>query len=117
MPQVNFQSVEEQLEYYPSAVREEYRAARADLRGKLRENDLLDWAAIGAEIAGKSVRAWEAAAEYFKASSGVQRQLPSGQFIRWAGTGARLCSDSPNLAIAYFQSSPASLIGSTRCPR
>lgn len=110
MPQLTFQSIEEQLDHYPSLVRDQYRTARTELQGKLRENDLLDWASIGAEIAGKSVRAWEAAAEYFKASPEVQRQLPSGQFVRWAGIGSRLCSDSPNLAVAYFEASPASLI-------
>ncbi len=64
----------------------------------------------GLEISGKTVRSWEASAEFFRASPDVQRQLPSGQFTRWAGIGARLCADSPSLAVAFFKASPAALM-------
>lgn len=80
------------------------------LEGRMREQDLLAWAAKGLEISSKTVRSWEAAAEYFSASAGVQRQVPAGQFIRWAGIGARLCADSPSLAVAYFKASPPALM-------
>ena len=82
--------IKTQLEEYPAPVTEAYEEAREALGGRLRDNDLLAWAANGLEVSGKTVRSWEAAAEYFKSSSEVQRQLPSGQFIRWGQIGARL---------------------------
>jgi len=101
--------IKTQLEEYPAPVTEAYEEAREALGGRLRDNDLLAWAANGLEVSGKTVRSWEAAAEYFKSSSEVQRQLPSGQFIRWGQIGARLCADSPSLGVAFFKSSPDSL--------
>ncbi|MCH8223172.1 MAG: VWA domain-containing protein [Chloroflexi bacterium] len=89
---------------------EAYDSAKATLGGRLRDNDMLAWAASGLEISGKTVRSWEAAAEYFAASPEVQRQLPSGQFIRWSAVGSRLCADSPSLAVAFFKASPGSLM-------
>lgn len=100
----------QRLSGFPSPVKEQYETARVVLQGRLRENDLLTWANRGVELAEKSVRSWEAALEYLKASADVQRQLPSGQFLRWGSVGARLCADSPNLAVAFFLASPAALV-------
>ncbi len=97
--------VERELEKFPGPVIERYRNALAQLSGRLAEETLLEWAAEGLDIARKTVRSWEAAAEFFDASPAVQKQLPSGQFLRWARTGAVLCNDSPSLAVAYFKAS------------
>ena len=101
--------IEPELRRYPDPVLEKFRAASAALEGRLREQDLADWANHAVIIADKAVRSWEASAEYLDASVAVQRQLPSGQFIRWAGIGGRLCDDSPSLAAAFFKASPDAL--------
>ena len=102
-------NIEKELERFPSAVLEKYVAAYSELENRLRPQDLLDWANHALAIAGKAVRSWEAAAEYLEASPAVQRQLPSGQFIRWAAIGGRLCEDSPSLAVSFFKASPDAL--------
>jgi hypothetical protein len=89
---------------------ERFRRARAQLAGRIGEETIAEWAEEGIEIARKTVRSWEAAAECFDASPAVQRQLPSGQFLRWARTGGALCNDSPSLAVAYFKASPATMV-------
>ncbi len=101
---------ESDLEHLPPAVLEKFRRARGALKNRLAEETLDQWAAQGVAIARKTVRSWEAAAEYFDASPEVQRQLPSGQFLRWARTGASLCDDSPSLAVAYFRASPGAVL-------
>ena len=101
--------VEKELERFPGAVLDKYGVAKVELESRLRPQDLLDWSNHALVIAGKAVRSWEAAAEYLEASSAVQRQLPSGQFIRWAAIGGRLCDDSPSLAVSFFKASPDAL--------
>ena len=102
-------NIEKELERFPSAVTEKYALAKSELESRLRPQDLLDWANHALAISGKAVRSWEAASEYLEASPAVQRQLPSGQFIRWAAIGGRLCDESPSLAVSFFKASPDAL--------
>jgi nitric oxide reductase NorD protein len=102
--------IEAELEQFPAPVAERFRMAQGQLTGRLADETLLEWAYTGLEIARKTVRSWEAASEYFDSSVAVQRQLPSGQFLRWGRTGAGLCNDSPSLAVAYFKASPAAML-------
>ena len=80
-----------ELEQFPAPVLERYEAALEKLAGRLADETCQQWALEGLEIARKTVRSWEAAAEFFDASVAVQRQLPSGQFLKWANTGTTLC--------------------------
>ena len=99
-----------ELEQFPAPVLERYEIALENLSGRLADETCQQWATEGLEIARMTVRSWEAAAEFFDASVAVQRQLPSGQFLKWAKTGTSLCEDSPSLAIAYFKSSPKAML-------
>ncbi|MDE0592349.1 MAG: hypothetical protein OSB68_03785 [Dehalococcoidia bacterium] len=99
-----------ELDQFPAPVLERYEVALEKLNGRLADETCQLWAQEGLEIASKTVRSWEAAAEFFDASVAVQRQLPSGQFLRWAKTGTSLCEDSPSLAVAYFKSSPKAML-------
>ena len=103
-------SVRKNLENFPSVVVERYELALEKLTERLAEETCEQWALEGLEIARKTVRSWEAAAEFFDASVAVQRQLPSGQFLKWGKTGNSLCEDSPSLAVAYFKSSPKAML-------
>jgi nitric oxide reductase NorD protein len=100
----------EELMQFPAPVLERYEIAFEKLSGRLADETIQQWAEEGLEIARKTVRSWEAAAEFFDASVAVQRQLPSGQFLKWAKTGTSLCEDSPSLAVAYFKSSPKAML-------
>lgn len=104
------EQAKKELAQFPAPVLEQYEVALEKLAGRLADETCEQWAAEGLEIARKTVRSWEAAAEYFDASVAVQRQLPSGQFLKWAKTGTSLCGDSPSLAIAYFKSSPRAML-------
>jgi len=99
-----------ELADFPAPVLERYEEALEKLTGRLAEETCEQWASEGLEIVRKTVRSWEAAAEFFGASPAVQRQLPSGQFLKWAKTGTSLCADSPSLAVAYFKSSPRAML-------
>ena len=99
-----------ELDQFPAPVLERYEVALEKLNGRLADETCQLWAQEGLEIASKTVRSWEAAAEFFDASVAVQRQLPSGQFLKWAKTGTSLCEDSPSLAVAYFKSSPKAML-------
>jgi len=103
-------TIETELGRFPAPVMDGYKEARVLMQGRLREQELVNWAAQGLAIAGKTVRSWEAAAEFFKSSPAVQRQLSGGQFMRWSTVGADLCQESPSLAVAYFKASPGSLL-------
>ena len=104
------QVTREELSSFPAPVLDRYEASLSKLTGRLAEQTCNLWATEGLEIARKTVRSWEAAAEFFDASVAVQRQLPSGQFLKWAKTGTSLCDDSPSLAVAYFKSSPKAML-------
>ncbi len=105
-----FEIAKKELAEFPAPVLERYEVALEKLSGRLADESCQQWALEGLEIARKTVRSWEAAAEFFDASVAVQRQLPSGQFLKWAKTGTSLCEDSPSLAVAYFKSSPKSML-------
>ncbi len=99
-----------ELERFPPPVVDNFRRAHEVLSGRLAEETVQQWSDHGLAIARKTVRSWEAAAEYYDASPAVQQQLPAGQFLRWARTGTSLCDDSPSLAVAYFRASPAAIL-------
>lgn len=100
----------QELAGFPVPVLKHYEGALEKLTGRLADETCQQWALEGLEIVRKTVRSWEAAAEFFEASVAVQRQLPSGQFLKWAKTGTSLCADSPSLAVAYFKSSPKAML-------
>ncbi|MDP6667382.1 MAG: hypothetical protein QF357_08290 [Dehalococcoidia bacterium] len=104
------EQVRQELAQFPAPVLERYEDALETLTDRLAEETCQQWTSEGLEIAHKTVRSWEAAAEFFDASVAVQRQLPSGQFLKWAKTGTSLCADSPSLAVAYFKSSPTAML-------
>ena len=103
--------IRERLLVFPAAVVQQYDASEKALSERLLDEEVVSrWAQIGLDIAQITVRSWEASVEYFVASPDVQRQLPSGQLLRWGRTGYSLACDSPAMAVAYFKSSPETLL-------
>jgi nitric oxide reductase NorD protein len=64
------------------------------------------WAEAGVTLAGQSLRSWEAASEYFRASPQVVRLLPLDCMLRWAHLGRDIADQSSIVAAAYFRVSP-----------
>ena len=97
------------LSAFPPSLQQDFDRAEAALREVLAPQELAAWAGDGVEIARHSLRSWEAAGEYFRASPGMLEQLTFSRFREWTKTGTELAESSPALAGAYFRSSPTAL--------
>ena len=59
---------EEQLQGFGASLPEEFKKSAQLLDGVLDASELDQWAETGIGLAGQSLRAWEAATEYFRAT-------------------------------------------------
>ena len=103
------ESIARELAQFPAAVLQQYEAAHERAETLLSAEDLVTWAEAGAAIARQSVRAWEAATDYYAASMDVLPFLSFANFIPWSNYGAELCQASPTIAAAYFRASSRTL--------
>ena len=94
---------------FPAPVAEEFDKARAKMPRTMDEANLLTWGRAGLQIADQTVRSWEATSQYFRVSPKVFAYMPFNYFMRWTECGAELCRESPTLAAAYFEASPAAM--------
>lgn len=101
--------VERKLAAHAPSLAEEFKAASDDVMPVLSEQDYRIWAEEGVELAGHSLRSWEAAAEYYRVSAQVMRALPSAAFRRWAHASRDLAEYSSVVAAAYLKASPAAV--------
>jgi len=99
--------VERKLGAYAPSLAEEYRRAAGELAPVLSEADFRVWTDEGIELAGHSLRSWEAAAEYFRVSGQVMRALPPAAFRRWAHAARDLAEYSSVVAASFLKASPA----------
>lgn len=97
--------VQRGLREHPPLAMDEFERAWHTMSGLLNSQQLSTWSDIGLEIAGQTVRSWESAAQYFKASPKVVVLMPFSRFEQWASCGLQLCQASPTLATCYFTSS------------
>lgn len=101
--------IERKLEAHSPSLAEEYRRASAELRPILAEADFRVWAEEGVELAGHSLRSWEAAVDYFRVSGDILAALPAAGFRRWAHAGRDLAEYSSVVAGAFLRASPESV--------
>jgi hypothetical protein len=99
----------EALGAYPPALLQDFETARRALEEVLSPAELGQWAADGVALAQHSLRSWEAAGEYYRASPATIEQLAFNRFREWAKTGNELLQASPALASSYYRASPAAL--------
>ena len=95
-----------ELRKHPSALLSAYEQAAEAVTGVVGPSPALRWAQEGVRIAQQGPRAWEAAAEYFKASPDVVRIVGFPQVERWVESGIELAADAPVIAASYFRASP-----------
>ncbi|MDC0035055.1 hypothetical protein OAJ44_01665, partial [Chloroflexi bacterium] len=98
-----------ELEKFPGPVQDNFNKAIAEMPDALSEEQIADWLTKGIDIAGQTVRSWEAAAHFFQVSPSVISSMPYSYFVRWMECGASLCEESPTLASAYFEASPSTM--------
>ena len=98
-----------ELEKFPAPVKDNFNKAIVEMPDALSDEQASDWLKIGIGIAGQTVRSWEAAAHFFQVSPNVISSMPYSYFVRWMECGATLCEESPTLAAAYFEASPATM--------
>ncbi len=103
------ESIARELSQFPVAVLQQYEAAHERAQTLLSAEDLVTWAEQGASISRQSVRAWEAATDYYAASMEVLPFLSFANFVPWARYGSDLCQASPTIAAAYFRASSRTL--------
>ena len=109
-PDLTLETISQELAEFPASVSEEFEKARAQMPDTLTEAQKVEWARSGIEIAQKTVRSWEAAAQYYKVSPIVLTFMPLNYFYKWSDSGKLLCDESPTLAAAYFEASPGSMV-------
>ena len=98
-----------ELEKFPAPVKDNFNKAIVEMPDALSDEQASDWLKRGIGIAGQTVRSWEAAAHFFQVSPSVISSMPYSYFVRWMECGATLCEESPTLAAAYFEASPATM--------
>ena len=99
----------ESLRAFPPALLQEFETAHEGLSDVLSSQEMEAWATEGVAIARHSLRSWEAASDYFRASPSMLERLTFPRFDEWIGTGRELLEASPALAGSYFRSSPSAL--------
>ena len=97
--------VSKALERYPPPVSAEFERAWPAMATALGDDQLPVWAEEGLALARQSVRSWEAAGQYFRASPKVVGLMPFRYFLKWSECGGALCQESPALAHSYFEAS------------
>ncbi|HEX5370293.1 MAG TPA: hypothetical protein VFY10_12835 [Dehalococcoidia bacterium] len=100
------QDVETRLSQHSPALAELFRESAAALPAGLDELKAHLWAEEAVEIAGHSLRSWEACGDYFHVANAMLGTLDDAGFVRWAGSGRTLAEMASAIAAAYFRASP-----------
>ncbi|MFN8638272.1 MAG: VWA domain-containing protein [Dehalococcoidia bacterium] len=96
-----------ELRGFGASLPEEFSAALNALDATLDDSQLERWASQGVGLAHHSLRSWEAAAEYFRASPDLAPRLAFDDLITWGETAQDLASRSALMAAAYLKATPA----------
>ncbi|MBI2304289.1 MAG: VWA domain-containing protein [Chloroflexi bacterium] len=96
----------EELKQFPSVVYSEFERTLPIVQALLAGEDMEAWLHEGISVANHSLRSWEAATEYFRASPQMLALLPFSRFLHWVQWGKYLAQESPTMAAAFFCASP-----------
>ena len=108
-PNPRLDEAREALRAFPPALSQDFESAIEAVEPILEADELDHWMSAGLDVARHSLRSWEAAAEYFRASGPVLEQITYDRMREWCGVGVDLMETSPALAGALFRASPAVL--------
>ncbi len=79
------------------------------LEGRYDEAQLEQWVQAGIALANHSLRSWEAASEYFRASPGVAERMSFDELQHWVELSTELAGESSLMAAAFIKATPAAL--------
>ncbi|MGD0115236.1 MAG: hypothetical protein ABSC13_04450 [Dehalococcoidia bacterium] len=82
------------------------RSAAPAVAARFGVDGMRSWVEEGVALAGQSLRSWEAASEYFRASPQVAQLLPLDCLLRWCHFGRDIADQSSIVAAAYFRVGP-----------
>ena len=100
---------EPELAKFGQTLPEDLAVAAAALEGRLSAEELDRWAESGVRLARRSLRSWEAAAEYFRAGPAVAEKLSAAELLAWGEAAGSLADRSSLVAAAYLRASPGAL--------
>ncbi len=100
---------EPELRKFGQTLPEDLQVAATALEGRLSADDLERWAEAGVRLARRSLRSWEAAAEYFRAAPSVAERLSASELLDWGESAAALADRSSLVASAYLRATPGVL--------
>src|SRR3972149_3273649 len=94
------QEAEDRLAAVSPPLRAAFRESLAALTAGLTDAQLRLFVEEGLELASRSLRSWEAGADYFRVAPGLLRQLDEAGFRQWAAGGRALAELAAALAAA-----------------
>ena len=96
----------EQLRGFGASLPDDFAQGATALAEQLDDAQLESWAAEGVALANHSLRSWEAAAEYFRASPRVLPRLGAEGLQDWLGLATELASRSSLMSAAFIKATP-----------
>ena len=102
----SFADYEVRLAALSPGLPQDLREAAPQVANHLPDEGMRRWVEEGVALAGQSLRSWEAASEYFRASPRVAGLLPLDCVLRWAHLGRDIADQSSIVSAAYFRASP-----------
>ena len=98
-----------ELKGFGASLPDDLAAGLAGLESTFDEAQLDRWAQGGVELANHSLRSWEAAAEYYRASPRVAAKLTFEEIEHWRALATGLATESSLMAAAFLKATPAAL--------
>ena len=95
-----------ELRGFGASLPDDFGTAAAALEHELSSEQLDRWAETGITLANHSLRSWEAAAEYFRASPQVLETLSFEQLMEWTRLSTGLADRSSVVAAAFLKATP-----------
>ncbi len=95
-----------ELRGFGGSLPDDFGAAADALAGSLDEAQLDRWARTGVDLANHSLRSWEAAAEYFRASPTMATRVNFDALMHWVEVATTLSARSSLIAAAFLKATP-----------
>src|SRR5690606_32607764 len=92
-----------ELKGFGASLPDDFSAALTELEPRLDADQLEQWARDGVALANASLRSWEAAAEYFRATPLVVERLGAEGVHDWVAIAQRLADASSLMAAAFLK--------------
>ena len=99
------QDAESRLSQASSSLVENLREATTAMPADVSDELATAWIEAGVDLAGHSLRSWEAAGEYLHAGPRLLPDMDAGSLKQWVEVGSTLAELAAPLAVAYFRAS------------